>query len=134
MVLYLESYLAGNRGPHNGDAEDPLLQYLLTLPPPLIDAELRALCQHDNDETGLQLLQDVLHWLAEALGRCTHYQVLLAYVHRVLVIYDSVLIMHGQRYKEVLGDIRIAHERSATTLRDLVQSNACLLKILANIQ
>ena len=111
-------------------AHSKLLDYLKTLPPPALDLELRALCTGPEDHEGLFLLMRMLVWLLQRLKKGSDFEVLEAYLHRTLEVYADVIIQS----KELLpvarrvGDV---HRENASKLRDLVQSNVCLLKMFA---
>jgi U3 small nucleolar RNA-associated protein 21 len=114
------------------NVEDDLMAYLKTLSPPSIDAEFRALCLHDGDVEGLGLVKNLLDWMTMNLARRTNFELLLAYLHRLLVIYDDIIIRHGL-FSQALLQISQVHVSNSEVIRRLLQSNLCLLKNLANI-
>ena len=109
-----------------------LLEYLKTLPPPAVDLELRALCTGPDDDEGVVLLGTLLAWFTQRLRIGTDFEILEAYLHRALLIHGST-VMNQPRLLPVASTVAEAHSAGASKLRELVQSNLCMLKLLANI-
>lgn len=109
-----------------------LLEYLKTLPPPAVDLELRALCSGQEDEEGVALLGALLVWFTQRLRIGTDFEILEAYLHRTLLIHGSAVMDHP-KLLPVASMVAQAHSSGAGKLRELVQSNLCMLKLLANI-
>eukprot|EP00605_Chrysophyceae_sp_TOSAG23-4_P002689 GSChrysophyteH1.ASY1.ANO1.2966.1 assembled CDS len=108
------------------------LEYLKTLPPPAIDVEFRALCTHGEDEEGLKLLHCLLSWLAQRIASSLDFEVLEAYLHRTLLIYGEIIVTKPSLLA-MTQEISRVHSAASMKLRDLVQGNLCLLKLLADL-
>lgn len=113
-------------------ASSKLLDYLKTLPPPAVDLELRALCSGPDDEDGITLLGSLLAWFTQRLRAGTDFEVLEAYLHRALLLHGDTVLGHSSLLPVALM-VAVAHKSGASKLRELVQSNLCMLKLLANI-
>ena len=109
-----------------------LMEYLKKLPPPAVDLEIRALCTHEEDEEGKLLLQHLLHWLTKHIASGEDFEILQAYLHRVISIYEQ-LIMKMPDLKEDLEQLQHAHSIANDRFRNLVQKNLCLLKMMGNL-
>jgi U3 small nucleolar RNA-associated protein 21 len=114
------------------EADGPILEYLKHLPPPAVDIELRALCAHDEDQEGLSLLRCLLAWFARKLKTGLNFEVLQAYLHRTLTIYAELVLKLPALGTDVEA-VRRIHAESSGRFRQLVQSNLCLLKMLAGL-
>jgi len=117
---------------NDGVQHSPTLEYMQTLPPPAVDLELRALCTHVTDEEGLALLHCLLEWETRCIRTGRDFEVLEAYLHRTLLVHGEYIVADPAllRRAHVLQE---AHSKSTERLRTLVQSNLCLLKMLANL-
>ena len=115
------------------DEEDgPILTYLKQLAPPAVDVELRALCTHEEDEEGLSLLRCLLAWFARKLRTGLNFEVLQAYLHRTLTIYSELILKQPTLAADV-ETVRYVHSEGSGRFRQLVQSNLCLLKLMAGL-
>ena len=114
------------------DCASPLLEYLKTLPPPAVDLELRALCPHEEDAEGLDLLSQLLQWLARHIATGENFEVLQAYLHRTLTIYLPLSLKLPQLTSD-LHALVAAHTAASSRFRGLVQKNLCLLKMMGNL-
>ena len=131
MEIHLKSVSALESSSVDG-LEDNLLSYLKTLSPPALDAEFRSLCLHDADEQGLELLLAVLTWLATVLSSRANFELLVAYLYRLLVIYEGIFCKDS-RFKEILERLRSAHASNSEHIGGLLHSNLCLLKVFAKV-
>ena len=133
LVAYIEMSLPGV-GAEAGTAyaESPVVGYLKSIGPPAVDAEMRALCRDAQDELGVQLLGRVLAWLLEDFKTCENFEILQAYLYRFLFIYSEVILECPQLLSR-LQKIKVLHEASCRKFRHLVQSNLCVLKMMAQI-
>lgn len=116
---------------------NPLSQHIFlslsfSIGPPAVDAEMRALCRDAQDEVGVQLLGDILSWLMEDLKTCENFEVLQAYLYRFLFIYSEVILECPELHSR-LQKVKSVHENSCKKFRHLVQSNLCVLKMMAQI-
>jgi hypothetical protein len=105
---------------------------LCSIGPPAVDAEMRALCRDAQDEVGVQLLRTVLEWMVDELKICENFEVLQAYLFRFLFIYSEVILECPHLYSCLQG-VKTVHENSCKKFRHLVQSNLCVLKMMAQI-
>ena len=117
---------------HIPQERSKVLEYLKTLPPPAIDLEIRALCTHDEDEDGLQLLRFFLLWFRDRLATGLDFEVMEAYLHRTLLVYGETIIKRGD-FGQLLQDLRGVHAAKSVRFRSLVQQNLCMLKVFANL-
>ena len=115
-----------------GHAPSKVLAYLKTLGPPAVDLELRALCTHDEDEEGVQLVGFLLDWFRQRASLGADFELLEAYLHRALLIHGD-LIMRNAQLREVLAGLSAAHEKSSDRFRELVQRNLCVLKLVSGL-
>ena len=109
------------------------LEYLKTLPAPAIDVEFRALCSHGDDDEGIKLLHCLLSWLSDRIQCGRDYEILEAYLHRILLIYGEIIVINKDLLYIITNKITKNHEKNSIKLRNLVQSNLCLLKLLAGL-
>ena len=121
---------------HNFDCdsnqESPIVAYLKSIGPPAVDAEMRALCRDENDAEGVEILHKMLQWFIVELKTCDNFEVMQAYLYRFLLIYSEVILLcphlHGQ-----LNSLKEVHEAGCKKFRHLIQSNLCVLKMMAQI-
>jgi hypothetical protein len=111
---------------------EKILNFLIKLPPPAIDLEFRSLCTNENDEDGVLLLRCLLVWLAYQIETGSNFEILQAYLHRILVIYLDLMIKN-ENIKNEIEYVKNIHEKSSKKFRNIIQKNLCLLKMLANI-
>jgi hypothetical protein len=112
--------------------DGPVLSYLRGLPPPAVDVEFQALCLNDDDEEGIDLLRCMLCWLKRNLASGRNFEIVQAYLHRLLRIYGSLIASHHLLCAD-LDAVKLAQSECALKFRHLVQSNLCLLKMLAGL-
>lgn len=129
-MAYLQSEFSGPA--LDTESSSVLLEYMKKLPPPAVDLELRALCTHDEDAEGVELLRQLLTWLAAHIATGRDFEVLQAYLHRALSIY-APLITKVPQLGGVLEGLRTAHQGANGRFRHLVQKNLCLLKMMGNL-
>ena len=132
MEVHLRSFQANHRASSLEGLEDSLMLYLKTLSPPALDAEFRSLCLHEADEQGLDLLLSLLTWLTSALSTRANFELVTAYLYRLLLIYESIL-SKDSRFKDILLSVKKAQEENSERIRGLVHSNLCLLKVFAKV-
>jgi len=109
-----------------------LMEYLKQLPPSAIDLEFRALYIYDGDEEGIMLLQQFLQWITIHIQSGENFEILQAYLYRILIIYSDIIIKLSS-FKLVLSKLYQIHYNSSIRFRNLIQKNLCLLKMLANL-
>jgi len=132
MAAYLESMSTSSDDNANESSSNSLLEYMKSLSAPATDVELRSLCMFAEDDEGLQLLQVFLKWLTAQVSSGKDYEILQAYLHRTLTIYDKMLV-NVPTLAEQLQKLKRANEQASDRFRDLIQKNLCMLKVLANI-
>ena len=115
-----------------GGGSSAVLEYLKKLPPPAVDLELRALCTHEEDTEGAELLRALLQWLTRCIATGEDFEVLQAYLHRALTIYQH-LLTQLPALAEDLAALQRAHASANHRFRHLVQKNLCLLKMMGNL-
>lgn len=106
--------------------------YVYSLGASAVDVEFRSLCKHEDDEVGIRLVRYLVCWIKNELKTGGNYEVLQAYLHRLIIIYSETFIKHQSLSAELL-ELENIHEIGCQKLRQLVQSNLCLLKMLAQI-
>lgn len=116
----------------DGTQDGPILGYLKTIAPPAIDAEMRSLCLHDGDEEGIKFIRILLKWFKKKLASGNNFEVLQAYLHRMLTIYSEILIKIPEFALDV-EELHRAHDACGLKFRHLIQKNLCLLKVLARM-
>lgn len=114
------------------DASSPILDYLAGIPPSAIDAEFRALCLNEEDTEGQELLLRMLRFFTHNMQSGTHFELLQAYLHRFVLIYTDYILASPVLATE-LARLRRVHAVYTEKFRHILQSNLCLLKILAKI-
>ena len=132
MEVHLRSLAAHTTSSSHKGFEDSLITYLKTLSPPALDAEFRSLCLHEADEPGLELLLSLMTWLTSALASRADFELVVAYLYRLLLIYEFILCK-DTRFKEALQAIRKAQDENSERIRGLIHSNLCLLKVFAKV-
>lgn len=105
---------------------------MYSLPPPAVDVQMRALCTGTDDERGLELLHCMLLWAARELDSGRDFEVLQAYLYRLLFIYADFLVTTPSMV-EPLRHLSAAQSACCKRFRQLVQSNLCVLKMMAQI-
>ena len=141
MLIYLsqeglqdpdEALTEGEEDDADEGDDGPLMCYLKSIAPPAIDAEMRSICLHDSDEEGIEHLTTLLVWFARELQRGRNFEVLQAYLNRLLVVYAEVLLKLPVCREALLRLLKV-HEESSARFRELIQRNLCLLKVLARL-
>jgi U3 small nucleolar RNA-associated protein 21 len=137
LIMYLlEEYPDGLKSKktqiNDNNIDLSLMKYLKTLPPPAVDLEIRAICGYEGDDEGIMLLRCFISWLTENLKKGTNFEVLQAYIHRTVLIYSELFtkIPNISLELDLLKDV---HRDISDRFRHLVQSNLCLLKMLAGL-
>ena len=122
-----------------GGEASPVLTYLMSIPPSAIDLEFQSIYTHhdvelsaDRDMEGIVLLQSLLVSLTRSMTLGTHFEVLQAYVHRLLTIYTDIIIQIPE-LSQHLSQLKDAHYLFAEKFRHVVQSNLCILRILSKM-
>lgn len=117
----------------------PVLTYLMSIPPSAIDLEFQSLYTHhgveisqDRDLEGIVLLQALIASLTRSMILGSHFEVLQAYVHRLLTIYADIVIVVPELAQH-LSQLKNTHYIYAEKFRHVIQSNLCLLKILSKM-
>ena len=111
---------------------DLLLDYLKQLSAPAIDVQLRALYSYEGDEEGEHNLQLLLNWLAEKIETGQDFELLQAYLHRILTIFDKAMITLPE-LAETVQKVKAVSETASDRFRHLLHRNLCMFKTLANI-
>ena len=107
--------------------------FFLSLPPPAIENELRALCRNDEDDEGVELLRLLFTWLLQQLRCGEDFELMQAYLYRAVLIYSEVLRRRQAQFSEILTAVKESHQEKVGKFRGLLQSNLCLLKLFARI-
>lgn len=105
---------------------------LCSISPPAIDLEFRALHVHDEDSEGLELLRCLMLWLGREISSGRNFEVVQAYLFRFLTIYSEVVLKEAALLADVAA-LKEVHAKSAERFRTLVQSNMCILKVMAHL-
>ena len=103
-----------------------------SLSAPAVDVQLRALYGYEGDVEGEHFLQLFLDWLAKNIEAGRDFELLQAYLHRTLKIFDKALITLPSLV-EAFRRVKDANEKASERFRHLLQKNLCMLKVLANI-
>lgn len=114
------------------DAPSPILDYLASIPPSAIDAEFRALCLNEEDDEGLGLLLRMLVFFTHQMQSGARFELLQAYLHRFVLIYTDFILPSPPLAAQLMR-LRRVHALFTDKFRHILQSNLCLLKILARI-
>lgn len=93
---------------------------------------MRSLYQHEEDADGIDLLHRMIYWLAFELKTGQNFEVIQAYLCRFLMIYSDTLLKVPALASE-LEYLKSVHAVSCDSFRSLVQSNLCLLKVMARL-
>ena len=121
----------------NDEDDGPILSYLKSITPPAIDAEMRSLCLHERDDDGIKYLHMLLLWFKKKLSSGTNFEVLQAYLHRLLAIYSEVIIATSASssvdLRLAVQELQKVHEDITFKFRHLIQKNLCLMKVFANL-
>jgi hypothetical protein len=111
---------------------DLLLAYMKELSAPAIDVQLRALYSYEGDAEGEDNLKLLLIWLAEKIETGLDFELLQAYLHRVLTIFDKAMITLPE-LADTVQRVKTVSETASDRFRHLVHKNLCMFKTLANI-
>jgi len=117
---------------NNTNSNSMLMEYLKQLPPPAVDLEFRAIYIYDGDDEGLFLLQQLLLWLTKQIQLGENFEILQAYIYRILIIYSDTMIKIPS-FKLSLIKLYEVQSQSSLRFRNLIQKNLCLLKMMANL-
>jgi hypothetical protein len=121
-----------------------ILQFLMSIPASSIDVEFQSLCRQTNalgdaltnseldDEEGIELLGCLLASLSASMRRGMYFEVLQAYIYRLLVIYTDVIV-RVPRLSQQLTLLQQIHFVYTEKFRHMLQSNLCLLKMLCKM-
>lgn len=83
--------------------------------------------------SGLGLLRCFLLWMVAKLSSGTNFEILQAYLHRLLAVYAELILKQPDALSIELERVREVHAASSNRFRFLVQSNICLLKMFAGL-
>jgi hypothetical protein len=133
-------------GQQASESESNIIEYLKSISPPAVDVEFRALCSHITDHDGVQLIHTLLLFLKYEISTGKNYEILQAYLYRLLFIYAD-LIMDLFHYEPADGfDMILIHDiqqivqellntlmKNCDKFRNLIQKNLCLLKLLTGL-
>ena len=112
--------------------ESQLIQYLKSLMPSAIDLEFRALCLGEDDQEGIDLLEDLLIWFSTEFARGDNFEILQAYLSRTLTIYNEIILKNNQ-LGGVLTKLKESHQISSNRFNKTVESNLAVLNFLMNL-
>ena len=93
---------------------------------------MRSLCTGEEDERGIELLHCMLIWISQELETGRDFEVLQAYLYRLLFIFSDTMVSLSQ-LQETLKCLSASQESCCARFRHLVQSNLCVLKMMAQI-
>ena len=102
------------------------------LGPPAVDLEMRSLCPHDEDAEGKRLLSLTIRLFSREIKSGRNFEVVQAYIYRFFTIYSDVILKTPSLHSD-LKELSEIHQRSSDSFRTLIQSNLCLLKVLAQL-
>lgn len=71
-------------------------------------------------------------WLGREVSSGRNFEVVQAYLFRFLTIYSEAVLQEPALLDDVTA-LRAVHAESAERFRTLVQSNMCLLKVMAHL-
>lgn len=113
------------------ESEQPeaLLEYLGSLEPAAVDAEIALLCRGDHDDAGLGLLGAVVDHLAHLLLTCANFDDVQAYVHRLIQHHSAALATPG--LKVPVRALHKAQREAAARIRGLLNEALCLVDFLS---
>jgi hypothetical protein len=90
----------------------------------------------EDDARGVELIHCVLVWFANELKSGIDYELLQAYLTRFLFIFSELLVAECSKnlpLKETLQQLNQIHSEYCLKFRHLIQSNLCVLKMMAQI-
>jgi len=114
------------------EEESAITEYLKSIAPPAVDAQLRALCTGHEDARGVDLIHCLLLWFAKQFRSGKDFEVLQAYLYRLLLIYSDTIIRVPD-LNNAVSSVKDIHADSCKKFRHLIQSNLCVLKMMAQI-
>jgi hypothetical protein len=110
---------------------------LPSLAPPAVDTQMRSLHNgQDGDVRGIELVHCFIVWFANEFKSGLDYEILQAYLSRFLVIYSELLVTESSKnlpLKQSLQELNAIHAEYCQKFRHLIQSNLCVLKMMAQI-
>jgi hypothetical protein len=101
-----------------------------------VDLQFRALCNGTVDKKGLELVHCIVLLMSDELRSGQNFEVLQAYLYRLLLIYSEVIVEASSSdlsLSQSVDALRTLHSDSCKKFRSLVQSNLCVLKLMAQI-
>lgn len=107
---------------------NPVFEYLSSLEPPAVDAEIALLCRGDHDQAGISIIAALLDHFLAALQSRERFDDVQAYLHRLIQHHAAMLALpelHGSVQK-----LHRAQRPAADHLRNLLQETLCLVDFL----
>lgn len=134
LAAFLEAVTVDSRAAPAEQSTDALQDYLRSLPAPAVDVEFRALCSGAEDAEGLVLLCRLLGWLADRIASGKDFELMQAYLHRLLVVFGAMAAgLDDRPLGAALRRLLEAHEAGCGRYGDLVQRCLCLVRVLSGI-
>jgi hypothetical protein len=90
----------------------------------------------DDDTRGVELVHCLVLWFANEFKTGTDYELLQAYLTRFLFLYSELLVAECSKnpeLKSALQQLNETHSEYCLKFRHLIQSNLCVLKMMAQI-
>jgi len=112
-----------------GTETGPVLEYLNSLSPPAVDADILLLCRGFDDEPGIDNLAALLKHMLNALNSRHDFEAVQAYLHRILQHHAPVLFA-SSRLDNLLCEIKQAQTRATNRIRQLFNETNCLVDFL----
>ncbi len=110
-----------------------------SLAPPAIDLQMRSIYNEregEVDSRGVDLIHCLLHWFIFEFETGHDFQVMEAYLARFLHIYSELLVKECAKnplLRSTFQELQRIHQEKNEKFRMMIQSNLCVLKMLAQI-
>ena len=101
--------------------------------PSAVDFEIQSLCLGVEDDDGARQVRLVLKWLVIELKAGTNFEVVQAFLHRVIHVYKEVL-QERDELRQLVAELHSIQEKRWLKMRQLMQNTQCLIGFFSKQQ
>jgi hypothetical protein len=109
-----------------------VVDYLLRQSSAAIDLEVQLIVERTEFDFGPELLVTFLFCLLHQIARLQNFEMMQALLYRTLITHDTLLLSIPQ-IRPLITALSAEYERIDSKLRDLADSNICLLRLAMNM-
>mmetsp|Transcript_11657 Transcript_11657/g.14539 ORF Transcript_11657/g.14539 Transcript_11657/m.14539 type:complete len:104 (-) Transcript_11657:1950-2261(-) len=99
--------------------------------PSAIDFELQSLCLGPEDDDGASLLNVTLEWIRIELFAGTNFELVQAYLNRVLKLHGETLRQRPELYSK-LHQLNRIERKIWRNIQGMLQHNLCLISFFSH--